>query len=165
MPKTSMYTLIWLPEQGWYELYAQGQVQPVRVEGETWRVWLAIHTLFAFRGQQGHLTLLKESRARGSEEGYWYAYRSQNGHTRKKYAGRSSELTPIRLEEIARVLAAGKSVAQNTPLEVQAELYVPKKVTAVQSAPMQSMPLLVKNWLSRSILCASRCRVFIASSM
>ncbi len=32
-----------------------------------------------------------------------------------------------------------------TPLEVQKELYAPERVTAIQSAPMQSMPLLVKN--------------------
>lgn len=104
MPKTSTYTLCWLPEQACYKLCEKGHGLPVSPEGEAWYTWLAAHSAFAFQGQRGKLTLLKESRARG-EEGYWYAYRSRQGHTRKKYLGRSSDLTLARLEETASILA------------------------------------------------------------
>lgn len=53
--------------------------------------------------REGHLTLLKETRARG-EDGYWYAYRRLGKRTVKKYAGRPADLTFARLEWTAREL-------------------------------------------------------------
>ncbi len=67
---------------------------------ERWFPWLRTHRSFSFQGQHGRLNLLKETRQRG-EEGYWYAYRSQGKRTRKRYAGRSADLTIEHLEEVA----------------------------------------------------------------
>lgn len=110
MPKASAYTLLWLPERECYELREPGRELPVNFADESWPAWLATHTAFAFQGQQGKLTLLKEKRARG-EEGYWYAYRSQNGRTGKRYLGRSQDLSIARLEEIASTLTVKQSAA------------------------------------------------------
>src|SRR5581483_4867186 len=76
---------------------------------------------FSFQGKDGHLTLLKEPRVRGTD--YWYAYRSLNGRTLKKYAGRTADLTVARLEEIARTLQ-------------------PFPPTAFQRSPIDLLPLL-----------------------
>jgi LuxR family maltose regulon positive regulatory protein len=57
-------------------------------------------TSFSFQGQQGHLTLLKETRVKGGD-GYWYAYRRRGKRVVKKYAGRPADLTIARLEELA----------------------------------------------------------------
>ncbi|GHO91133.1 hypothetical protein KSF_011810 [Reticulibacter mediterranei] len=75
----------------------------MREETDTWREWLASHTSFSFRGREGHLTLLKETRARGGD-GYWYAYRHLGKRTVKKYVGRPADLTFARLEWTAREL-------------------------------------------------------------
>jgi LuxR family maltose regulon positive regulatory protein len=62
-------------------------------------------TSFSFHGQQGHLNLQKQTRVRGSD-GYWYAYRRQGKRVMKKYAGRSANLTIVRLEELAFTMQA-----------------------------------------------------------
>src|SRR5689334_19914603 len=101
MPKLARSTLIWLVDD-WYEVREQGEVSNRLVAEDQvwWSAWLADHTSFAFQGKQGHLTLLKERRARGGD--YWYAYRSVKHQTDKKYAGRTADLSISRLEEIAR---------------------------------------------------------------
>jgi len=68
----------------------------------SWFVWLTTHTSFSFQGQHGHLNVFKETRARGA--GYWYAYHTQSGQTRKRYLGRSATVTLARLEEAAHAL-------------------------------------------------------------
>ena len=105
MPKTSTYTLCWLPEQVRYELRERGKVLPVTVspEGELWHEWLAAHSALAFQGRQGKLTLLKEKRARG-EEGYWYAYRKHHNKQSKQYIGTTAKLSPDSLEQVAAAL-------------------------------------------------------------
>ena len=65
-----------------------------------WLAWLAKRSSFSFQGKHGHLNLLREARARGSE-GYWYAYRRQGKRRIKQYAGRTPDLTIARLEELA----------------------------------------------------------------
>ncbi|MBE3561378.1 MAG: hypothetical protein IMW89_19480 [Ktedonobacteraceae bacterium] len=49
--------------------------------------------------------MLKETRQRG-REGYWYAYRRQGKRTFKQYAGRTSDLSIARLEQLAQALEA-----------------------------------------------------------
>src|SRR5215831_12043445 len=106
MPKGAKYALIWLPDQNCYALREQERVHlcPLRSEGEHWFSWLAACSSFAFQGKHGHLTLRRETRARG--EGYWYAYRCQGRRTFKRYVGRTSTLTISRLEAIARALTS-----------------------------------------------------------
>src|SRR5579884_3113149 len=105
MPKTAHYILAWNPEQDCYLLHehACDHAPLLRGEDAAWSAWLAEHNSFAFQGKAGPLTLLKERRKRGSE-GYWYAYRRQGKRMQKKYAGRSTDLTPGRLEAIAHAL-------------------------------------------------------------
>ena len=105
MPKHARYLLIWLAEEERYELRELGETTcyPVRDDDSWWISWLAGHRSFAFQGRQGHLNVLKEARSRGSD--YWYAYRSQNRRTRKRYAGRTADLTLLHLEDLAGAFA------------------------------------------------------------
>lgn len=104
MPKSALYTLRWSAEHERYELQAQENAANRPLQEDWWFAWLADHSSFSFQGKQGHLSLLKEARARGAD--YWYAYRSLNGRTVKKYAGRTVDLTAAHLEEIAHALAS-----------------------------------------------------------
>jgi len=144
MPKTSTYTLCWLPEQVRYELRERGKVLPVTVspEGELWHEWLAAHSALAFQGRQGKLTLLKEKRARG-EEGYWYAYRSQHGRTRKKYLGRSSDLTLARLEKTASALTEEGNTGAHEQSKHQREVSELRGTRSASHAPLLAPKLRV----------------------
>jgi LuxR family maltose regulon positive regulatory protein len=104
MPKSASYTLRWSAEHECYELQAQEKAANRPLQEDWWFAWLAEHSSFSFQGKQGHLSLLKEPRARGAD--YWYAYRSLNRRTVKKYAGRTVDLTVAHLEELARALAS-----------------------------------------------------------
>jgi len=101
MPKLARYLLIWSADDGRYELHERGSdtLRPLYEGDGWWPAWLMQQHSFAFQGQQGHLNLLKEARKRGSD--YWYAYRRLNQRTRKKYAGRTDDLTLAYLEELA----------------------------------------------------------------
>jgi LuxR family maltose regulon positive regulatory protein len=114
MPKVPTHALIWTASRGRYELRPADPHLSSVVPGEEepWLAWLATHASFAFQGQAGHLNLLKESRPRGS--GYWYAYQTKEGRTRKRYLGRTETLSLARLEETARALLHGFGAAQAT---------------------------------------------------
>ncbi|GHO90641.1 hypothetical protein KSF_006890 [Reticulibacter mediterranei] len=86
----------------------------VREEPEAWLKRLAATTSFSFQGREGHLTLLKEARARGGD-GYWYAYRRQGKRTAKKYAGRTADLSAPRLEHMARALKCSPEQINQVP--------------------------------------------------
>src|SRR5947209_10152528 len=68
----------------------------IEVGSQAWYAWLnePATRSFAFSGSQGTLTARREQR---HGVWYWYAYRSQDGHTHKAYLGKSEELTPVRL--------------------------------------------------------------------
>ncbi|QBD83268.1 hypothetical protein EPA93_47825 [Ktedonosporobacter rubrisoli] len=128
MPKVAKNALIWHPEQGIYELHTQGKIfqGSLAEDNEQWFSWLNPLTSFTFLGQFGRLTLRKEKRARG--ESYWYAYRSQGHKTIKKYIGRSTDLTPGRLEATAQAIAKAQvsspSTASAPPsVQLQAEAF------------------------------------------
>jgi LuxR family transcriptional regulator, maltose regulon positive regulatory protein len=105
MPKSSLYTLIWSHQQQHYELHMHGQPEQCFRPGddETFSQWLEEHSAFAFWGQSGRLSVLKEAREGGT--GYWYAYRTQARHTRKRYLGPSVKVTFARLEQEAQGLS------------------------------------------------------------
>jgi LuxR family maltose regulon positive regulatory protein len=113
MPSPSPHALIWFEVQQNYELQTHGQPEQCFRPGDepAWQSWLAEHTAFAFVGQAGRLSVLKEARSRGA--GYWYAYRTQDRHTRKHYLGPTVKVTFDRLEEAAKVL---KSESPSAPL-------------------------------------------------
>src|SRR5215472_13027782 len=104
MPKSASYTLCWSAEHERYELQAQENAARRPLQEDWWFAWLTEHSSFSFQGKQGHLSLLKEPRARGAD--YWYAYRSLNRRKVKKYAGRTVDLTAAHLEELACALAS-----------------------------------------------------------
>ena len=96
-------------------------------------------TSFSFYGQQGHLTLLKETRVRGGD-GYWYAYRRQGQRVVKKYAGRPADLTIARLEELARTLQADPIQRELTQQPLPSPSLHPQPAP---SSLFQQVPLLM----------------------
>jgi LuxR family maltose regulon positive regulatory protein len=101
MPKSSLYALLWSEEYQQYELHLRGQLHQRFHPGgsEAFSRWLSEQTSFAFAGRAGWLSVIKEARSAGA--GYWYAYRTQDHHTRKRYLGPTAKVTFARLEEAA----------------------------------------------------------------
>lgn len=104
MPKLPTYLLHWLEEDQVYELARHGQAEHRfgREGGPAWVHFLETHTSFAFQGSAGRLSIVKETRPRGT--GYWYAYRTSGQRTVKRYLGSASQVTIARLEEVADAL-------------------------------------------------------------
>src|SRR5215831_2065000 len=121
-------------EREHYELHLHGQLQQCfqRGDDDAFSRWLEVHTAFAFVGQSGRISALKESRPGGT--GYWYAYRTNERHTRKRYLGPSAKVTFARLEQEAQALSrspsdrqeairrAGKSIASLPQIEHRSPL-------------------------------------------
>ena len=109
MAKPLLHALIWSQEHQHYQLYSHGQPQPCFLPGDepAFSRWLDEYSAFAFEGQAGRLSVLKE--ARRGRTGYWYAYRTHHRHTRKRYLGRTAQVTLARLEEVAKVLTSEPS--------------------------------------------------------
>jgi LuxR family maltose regulon positive regulatory protein len=101
MPKLSLHVLAWSPEQQRYELTTRGHLRQSFHPEDTqqWQGWLSEHTSFAFHGQQGQMSIVKEVRQRGA--GYWYAYSTRRRHTSKRYLGPTPRVTLQRLEQEA----------------------------------------------------------------
>ena len=109
MPKAAEYRLTWSSEREVYELREHRSQRLITVTpGESaWFAWLDSVPSFTFQGQHGQLTVRKESRQRGDR--YWYAYHRVGEKMVKKYLGRTTDLTLVRLEEIADFLMAAES--------------------------------------------------------
>ncbi|GHO78946.1 LuxR family transcriptional regulator [Ktedonobacter sp. SOSP1-85] len=113
MPKSSLHAITWSEEQKRYELRTQGELQQYfgSENNQPWQDWLIEQTSFAFQGRLGHMSVVKEARARGN--GYWYAYSTLQGQTRKRYLGQTSGATLERLEQVAQAFAnEHRSVSQ-----------------------------------------------------
>src|SRR5437588_5791756 len=112
MPRSSLYALRWSEEHQQYELHIRGQLHQRFPPGESeaFSRWLSEQTSFAFAGQAGWLSVIKEARSAGA--GYWYAYRTQDRHTRKRYLGPTANMTFARLEA-----AASRLTPTNAPKE------------------------------------------------
>src|SRR5579875_3575176 len=106
MPKPSLHILAWSQVHQCYELSTQEHLrQSFRPdESQHWQDWLARHTSFAFHGQQGHMSVIKEARPRGA--GYWYVYSTHRRQTHKRYLGPTKRVTLHSLEYMAQILAA-----------------------------------------------------------
>ena len=120
MPKPAIHALLWSPENQCYLSHTLNQPpSPLFPEDKgAWRTWLATHSSFSFQGQHGHLNVIKELRSRGN--GYWYAYHTHSGQTRKRYLGTDVTVTLLRLEEMARDLQKDQqkpSLFPSRPLE------------------------------------------------
>lgn len=70
---------------------------------DRWLEWLGSHRSFYYQGRDGTFTARRELRGGAW---YWYAYRQVNGVLRKRYLGRSRDLTEDRLEVVAADLLA-----------------------------------------------------------
>jgi LuxR family transcriptional regulator, maltose regulon positive regulatory protein len=124
MPKSAYYLVSWSLEQETYLFSERGNgVASSVLEGEGWQQWLGEHRSFSFHGRNGQINVLKEKRSRGGD-GYWYAYQRQGKQMLKRYAGRGTQLSMERLEEIASLLAmevgATKEESFTAPLAVEA---------------------------------------------
>ncbi|HET8854001.1 MAG TPA: LuxR family transcriptional regulator, partial [Ktedonobacteraceae bacterium] len=119
MPKPSLHVLLWSEEHQHYELYTSGHLQQRfgPEDEQLWQDWLTNHTSFAFQGQAGHVSVIKEVRPRGS--GYWYAYSTRGRQTSKRYLGRTSTLSLTRLEEKALALTSESTPAFNGSLQTK----------------------------------------------
>ncbi len=116
MSRVPLHALIWSKEQRLYELYTQGQLklrfQPA--DEAAWLAWLREATSFAFHGPSGSLNAYREARPRGGA--YWYAYHTKEGRTRKRYLGRTENLSLAHLEDMARALSREQPPAQGMTL-------------------------------------------------
>ncbi|WP_274532193.1 LuxR C-terminal-related transcriptional regulator [Ktedonobacter racemifer] len=114
MPKPLVHALIWSHEHKHYTLYSHGQPEQdfLPEDQSAFARWLDEHAAFAFEGQAGSISVLKEARSRGS--GYWYAYRTHHRRTRKRYLGRTQTLSLARLEETSRMLLPEQKPARST---------------------------------------------------
>src|SRR5260221_3041780 len=148
MPKSSLHALIWSEGHQHYELHLHGQPERCFRPGDepAFSRWLEEHTAFAFVGQAGRLSVLKEARQRGT--GYWYAYRKQDRHTRKRYLGPSAKVTFARLEEQASRLT---SLPSSPPL-AQAETAPSSEQKGVLLSTKLSPPRLPLSLVERSRL-------------
>ena len=110
MPKPPAHILHWYAEHHLYVLHTPDHSsQQMTSDNEgSWYAWLTTHSSFSFRGQYGHLSVLKEVRSRGT--GYWYAYHTSSGQTSKRYLGRNAAVTFARLEEVAQALQEANQV-------------------------------------------------------
>ncbi|HEX9132973.1 MAG TPA: AAA family ATPase, partial [Ktedonobacteraceae bacterium] len=140
MPKAAPYRLRWDLLQGTYTLYdtRSQQVLPVATDSHAWFDWLASIPSFTFSGQHGQLTVRQETRSGGT---YWYAYRRVGEKMAKRYLGRTTELTPACLEQVAAQLARNAlSPGQDTVTrgisraEIPAQDVLRSPITSLKSA-------------------------------
>lgn len=117
MARDTLHLLRWTTQTQRYILTLGTQTLPSKITSgdEVWTQWLATVSSFAFKSRSGiHCTIRKERLQRG--DAYWYAYRSVAGRTKKRYLGRSADLSFARLEEVSALFA---NEGQQSLLEAQ----------------------------------------------
>src|SRR5215469_13920578 len=85
MPKVAAYRLTWSVTEQSYQVQQTREHTLLAIvpESPAWFGWLEQVSSFAFRGQRGHYSARRESRARGQT--YWYAYLGTGQQLSKKY--------------------------------------------------------------------------------
>jgi chromosome segregation ATPase len=125
----------------------------VEVEGKVFELdspkggaWLETISSFRFEpsGDGKPCTIRREP------SGYWYGCRKIAGKVRKKYIGKTSEISTARLEEIAEVLevspvARASKVAQEVAQKVAQDVRVAEKVAEVAEDRLTALELEVAN--------------------
>src|SRR5260370_14950289 len=107
MPKAAPYRLTWVGE---HRIYGRGEAlnneQSLPGPPGSAELFSRLSSIpsFAFTGQHGRLTVRQE--VRGGAGTYWYAYRRHGDKMLKRYLGRTADLTPAHLEEVALQLIA-----------------------------------------------------------
>ena len=120
MPKVPRYILAWSPATAAYQLSGTRNREGLGIvpESPAWFSWLDQVSSFAFSGKSGHYTARKEARQRGDR--YWYAYLATGEQLTKKYLGKTTDLTLVRLEHIAGVLHAQSESVMPPPSSLKA---------------------------------------------
>lgn len=117
MPKDLLHLLSFSSQEQRYRLTLGSRAlsSDILASHYAWTQWLNTISSFAFQNQWGeHCTIRKERVQRG--DAYWYAYRSIRGRTKKRYLGRTVDLTFSRLEEVsARFAAEEREVSRSVP--------------------------------------------------
>jgi ATP/maltotriose-dependent transcriptional regulator MalT len=120
--RNTLHLLRWTAQTQRYTLTLGTQTLPSEITSgdEVWTQWLATVSSFAFEGRSGiHCTLRKERLQRGDT--YWYAYRSMCGRTKKRYLGRTADLSFARLEEVSALFANEEQQSQPPAFPTQNE--------------------------------------------
>jgi LuxR family maltose regulon positive regulatory protein len=114
MQKPAAHALTWCPDASTYTVRDPehdrtlaaifGDALTLTPESQEWFAWLAGIPSFAFEGRAGRFTARRETKQRG--ERYWIAYQRVGGKLRKRYLGRTSDLTAEKLETTARSMHA-----------------------------------------------------------
>jgi LuxR family transcriptional regulator, maltose regulon positive regulatory protein len=115
MPKPAAHALTWSPDTSTYTVRDPehdstlaaifgGETLTLTLESQEWFAWLASIPSFAFEGHAGRFTARRETKQRG--ESYWVAYQRCEGKLRKRYLGRTSDLTAEKLEATANSMHA-----------------------------------------------------------
>src|SRR5713226_2093902 len=87
-------------------VYQQNSQEHVLLVGTPeWYAWLATVTTFAFTSDSGSFTARKEQVGNNRGGWYWKAYRKRGGILYRSYLGKSEELTLVRLNTVAQMLA------------------------------------------------------------
>ncbi|GCE28333.1 hypothetical protein KDA_38170 [Dictyobacter alpinus] len=124
MAKAPLHLLIFSPQEQRY-IVTNGSLvlmPEITASQENWVQWLNTISSFAFQNLAGErYTVRKERLQRG--DAYWYAYRSIQGRTKKRYLGRTADLTIARLEEVsARFTLAEHDVPRSVPVHAQLQI-------------------------------------------
>ena len=109
---------------------------PISLDSPRWNNWLDTNKNFKFKGTAGHFSARREIRKGGD---YWYAYRRRNGKLHKAYLGKSEEITPVRLEQVAAELA-GKTMLAELTLFAEPQNGLPQN----NKEGVGSLPVLTK---------------------
>lgn len=116
MPGGALHLLRWSSQEQRYTITIGTLTLPAEITASrgAWTQWLDMVPSFAFENRAGvHCTIRKERLQRG--DAYWYAYRSIQGRTKKRYLGRTADLSLERLEEISVLFTAEEREALLPP--------------------------------------------------
>ena len=147
MPKVPLHALRWSRGQELYELSTQGQVVRHFRPGDeaAWQTWLRTVTSLTFHSPSGSLNVYQEARPRGGQ--YWYAYHTERGRTRKRYLGRTAQVSLALLEETAQALAPAHAQVRSPaapPLETSSPAPEPELLLVTKLAPPHVSHTLVE---------------------
>jgi len=81
-----------------------GEDYQLQVGTSAWYAWLQTATLFRVRSSFGTFTMRREQAGHKQGAWYWRAYRKRGGTLQRVYVGKVEEVTPERLNAVARQL-------------------------------------------------------------
>jgi LuxR family maltose regulon positive regulatory protein len=144
MPRYAQARLQWSEQTQAYVIFIDNEASEQAFSSD----WLEQIASFAFHSRAGmHYTVRKQKVQRGGS--YWYAYRRLHGRIVKRYLGRTSDLTLVRLEEIARLLESTSDARQHT-LQPDQEMVLSQSTPnisqardAVPPSSVATLPLLL----------------------